>query len=482
MSLLFQNFINEHENVDKARAFLKNKGIDSRFYRNCADSEDGLLICKYKKGVADMTDPLVQASRGLIFTVEGGNLKELKVVPPIKAVSLQAFFGTSTDDEVLNVVTGNDENGYLYQEFVDGTNFNMFYHNGKWEIATRSCIGGRNTWMTEKTFKEMVEETMGANYEGFNTNYCYNFVLCHKDNRIVVRHNTSHVVLVDVYEIAQNVLKQVPLVTVQAQLAEHSTNVRLPKTYQFGTLNEAYDFTLSQRYNFQGLIIKKRFNSLDRTRIRNPQYTEVRELRGQTNQPIMEYLRLRKTRGHINKFLKVYPEYRKQFQTFRDCFHNLTDKVYACYMNVFVHRELKHSQLKQPYKDLCYKLHSLHLKNRKPTTFNVVMTFINNLDIQIQLNAINCYQKSTQVNVSKADIPSSGSNVHRTLEPQWNDITNVASEQSTPVEDEVVAGVDGNAAVDGVVEDEVNGVVEDEVNGAVENEVDAVVVVATPEQ
>ena len=98
------------------------------------------------------------------------------------------------------------------------------------------------------------------------------------------------------------------------------------------------------------------------------------------------------------------------------------------------------------------------------------------------MNAVKCYQKSTQVNVSKADIQSSVNNVQRTLEPQWNDITNVASEQSTPVEDEVVDVVDGNAAVDSVVEDEVNGAVEDEVNGAGENEVDAVVVVATPEQ
>jgi hypothetical protein len=410
--------------------------------------------------VADMTDPFVQASRGLIFTVEGGNLKELKVVPPVKAISLQAFFGTSTDDEVLNVVTGNDENGYLYQEFVDGTNFNMFYHNGKWEIATRSCIGGRNTWMTEKTFKEMVDETMGTNYEGFNTNYCYNFVLCHKDNRIVVNHNTSYVVLVDVYEIVENVIKRVSSETVQTQLAEHSTNVRFPKTYQFGTLNEAYDFTLSQRYNFQGLIIKKRFNSLDRTRIRNPQYDEVRELRGQTNQPIMEYLRLRKTRGHIKRFLKVFPEYRQQFQDFTDCIHDLTDKVYACYMNVFVHRELKHSQLKQPYKDLCYKLHSLYMKSREPTTFNVVMTYINNLDTHIQLNAVKCYQKSTQVNVNQPDIQKSEIRVQHPSEPRWNDITNSVSGQSTPVEDEVDGAVDG----------------------AVEDEVDAVVVVATPEQ
>ena len=149
-------------------------------------------------------------------------------------------------------------------------------------------------------------------------------------------------------------------------------------------------------------------------------------------------------------------------------------------MNVFVHRDIKHSQLKQPYKDLCYKLHSLHLKNRKPTTFNVVMTYINNLDTHIQLNAVKCYQKSTQVNVSKADIQSSVNNVQRTLEPQWNDITNVASDQSTPVEDEVDAVdavVDGNAvdgnAVDGDVEDEVVGVVDED---------DVVVVVATQGQ
>ena len=84
----------------------------------------------------------------------------------------------------------------IVKEFVEGTMINVFNHNGNWEIATKSCVGGNFKYFKDakKTFRQMFNEAV-ISYEKFslddlNKNYCYSFVLQHPENTIVDRKST----------------------------------------------------------------------------------------------------------------------------------------------------------------------------------------------------------------------------------------------------------------------------------------------------
>jgi hypothetical protein len=68
----------------------------------------------------------------------------------------------------------------VVDEFMDGTMINVFYdgETNKWVIATRSIVGAKCVFYSQKTFHDMFHET-GIDYDTLNKEYCYSFVLQH---------------------------------------------------------------------------------------------------------------------------------------------------------------------------------------------------------------------------------------------------------------------------------------------------------------
>ena len=102
----------------------------------------------------------------------------------------------------------NSENNICYEEFVEGTMINLFYDKNinKWECATRSTIGANVKFYqnSSKTFREMFFETFDLyhiDYNDFDKNCCYSFILQHKENRIVVPNKENKIYLCECYEI-----------------------------------------------------------------------------------------------------------------------------------------------------------------------------------------------------------------------------------------------------------------------------------------
>jgi hypothetical protein len=145
----------------------------------------------------------------------------------------------------LEIINGNLEQptGYYYTEMVEGTMITLFHDGDKWEIATRSNIGGNYSYfqnkyelpinnlknyeaslITEifsgqvKTFQQMFyealfnEELNGDFHEELNakltennifTDYCYTFVVQHPAHSFVAVFETPKIYLLSVSHIKQ---------------------------------------------------------------------------------------------------------------------------------------------------------------------------------------------------------------------------------------------------------------------------------------
>ncbi len=114
-----QNYINNHENYIsdfkrlgfKVNSF-KNLKIISYPYDKCPEykSKDDLYKLYLKGAVINSTT------------------NQVICLSPIKSLDL--------NDTIEN------QDGTIYQSLIDGTMINLFYHDDKWLISTRSEIGG----------------------------------------------------------------------------------------------------------------------------------------------------------------------------------------------------------------------------------------------------------------------------------------------------------------------------------------------------
>ena len=78
---------------------------------------------------------------------------------------------------------------------------NIFYDKkqGKHIISTRSRVGAKCYWTSDKMFNEMFEEVAmknGLDFSSFHQDICFTFVLIHPKNRIVVKHTNADLILV----------------------------------------------------------------------------------------------------------------------------------------------------------------------------------------------------------------------------------------------------------------------------------------------
>ena len=309
------------------------------------------------------------------------------------------------------------------EDFIDGTMINVFYDNinNTWEIATRSTVGGNIVFFNDIknysffecdnqfqhynniTFRSMFFETCGANNFDLNSldiNYCYSFVMQHPFNRIVTPVQTPLIYLVKVYEIdntsfpivyvkEKNILELVN----QPPYIFANTNVKLVNKYPFNTsLNELQIYYNNRLAPFHsvGTIIYNKDGT--RTKIRNPNYEEVRKLRG--NQPKLQYnYLLLKKENKIKEFLYYYPEHVLLFNKFKLLIFDYTNELFTNYIGCFIK---KHKHLKDypfQYKNHMYHIHQKYISDLKPNNKvvdkKVVIDYVNSLHPAQQMFVIN---------------------------------------------------------------------------------------------
>ncbi len=349
-------------------------------------NDNDYTVIRYNKHF--MSEGLVKTS-GLFRSVILNNDGNIVSFAPPKSLSPDMFCRDHATEQADCRV----------EKYIEGTMINVFHDGSGWEIATRSTVGGNVKFFNgvSATFRSMFFEVMGdvgLEFGMLDTRYMYSFVFQHNLNRIVTVINENALYLVKMYEI-DNATRIVYERDHREYVANHlsSTRVRVSEIYSDATTFEAMkELYASPVVAFDNVGVMVYAPNGDRTKFRNPNYEEVRHLRG--NQPKLHYhyLNLRKV-GRVGEYLNFFPEHSELFTQYRDQLHHFTSTLYFYYIQCYIKKLCPLKEYPYQYRKAMYELHQYyvsHLKEEKKyITKADVIQYVNKLHPSQQMFLLN---------------------------------------------------------------------------------------------
>ena len=304
--------------------------------------------------------------------------KKVYVYSPPKALPFSSVKDDNYDD-------------YILEELVEGTMINLFWNDylNEWDIATKNSLGGKYSFYQDnkKTFRTMFLEAMDnqqVEFDHFNKNLCYSFVLQHPDNRVVIPFQTATIVLTGLYKIEGT------NVTVLDKHQCKVPNILFPKTleqysdYKGSSWQDLEDYfnQMNLDYRITGTNIYSPSTGL-RSKLRNPTYEYVRRLKGNSPKIQFQYYSLRQV-GKVGEFLKYYKEYRTTFSQLRNDLHKFTMQIWENYRRCYVQKEKPLIEFPKKFRVHMFNLHQIYLNDLRELghyiSRQIVIKYVNSLE------------------------------------------------------------------------------------------------------
>jgi hypothetical protein len=400
----FLTLIN-NANISAIPNILKLNTIESR------SNNAKYHVIKYDKNL--LCEDLIP-SYGLCRSVIINSMNHVVGFAPPKSIPAESFIQKYPDTNLRDSIVA--------EEFVEGTMINVFFDpsiglTGGWEISTRNTVGATSSFYKSphsKTFRQMFTEAATENNLDINRlepDMCYSFVLQHPENRIVVPFFKPQLYLVGVYKISNKpneiMVSQYDSSYYKYFFSELGTSVKFPESYQFDSYKELVDKygSMNTSYDIVGVVIHNKLTG-ERTKIRNPVYEQVRNLRG--NQPKLQYqyLCLRKE-GRVKDFLKYYPENKHDFSAFRDQVHLFTNTLFFNYVSCYIKKEKHLIEFSQQYRTHMFTIHQLYMKELREkklfVTNTIVQKYVNELHPSLLMYCLNYQMRKRNVDTVIAD-------------------------------------------------------------------------------
>lgn len=341
--------------------------------------------CKFKYTMVNydkklLTDDVV-GSYGLCRSVIFNDKNELVSFSPPKSIKVDNFISS------YPIIS----HEIVFEEFVEGTMIHLFWdkESASWEISTKKNVGANTSFYKSKpTFREMFFDAVkkvGLNLNFLDEKYCYNFVLQHPENKMVIHINEPDLYLIAVYEICENGIINIINTNTANNTVNKNTNTvlkdcepwdtwddpeygytKFPKKYAFDTYNEGISWIETSPFSTMGLVIKN-ISTGERCKIRNPAYENVKRLRGNQSKLKYQYLTLRKD-GKVSEYLRYFPEDRSEFSAYRDEVHNFTTNLYKNYLCCYVYKEKPLLEYPSHYRTHMFSIHEMFKREKEICT------------------------------------------------------------------------------------------------------------------
>jgi hypothetical protein len=260
-----------------------------------------------------------------------------------------------------------DDSTYYANELIEGTMINLFYDKrvGHWQMSTKNAIGGnywyfrtqynvdpQNAIVRQPTFLKMFMEAMNSTedadlnslpiLEYLDKTYSYSFVLQHPSNHIVLTITRPTLYLVAVYESSGNQVKQISPLEYEKWAVFIDNVIEFPKCVplnaetSYESILLEYGSENTSKY-ILGVSILNLTNG-ERTKIENPVYNEIRELRG--NNPNLQYQYLcLKRMNKVIPFLEYFGQYKKIFYRFYRQYVDFLTSIHKYYFSYYIAKE-----------------------------------------------------------------------------------------------------------------------------------------------
>ncbi len=295
-----------------------------------------------------------------------GIIGDMNTLKPISYAfnKMWEITGKHTEEEIHQLIASHEffkTNFIKIEEAIDGTLVRIFYQDGEWKKATKNSLNAYNAyWNNSKSFGEMFDEcaiNCGLNYNTLDKNMSYSFVIQHTENRIIVPyyHNT----LVHLLTRDMRTLEEVDV----------NIGFQKPRVFHFQNIHNVFYSLINAPWTFQGYVLIN--EEQDRLKIENPNYTYVKEIKGNNTNLRMRILQLLHNRQK-HEFVKYFPEHRDLVNSIILDIQHLATKIHRTYIQRYVK---KNTEFPQPEESTTFlkKLDWLYHQFRKPTEYKDVL-------------------------------------------------------------------------------------------------------------
>ncbi|ANA49236.1 RNA ligase [Pseudomonas phage phiPMW] len=295
-------------------------GIKAKIYE-----DEGLIVLNYSQIDSPKTHPIVQECRGLIID------NDLTVV----ARPFDRFFNYG---EALNVMPEIDwENASIFEK-VDGSLIKIYFHKGRWEVATRGTAFAESECMGHGiTFKELVFNALKVHDDdGFqylmNNAYLfrdttYLFELTCVENRVVRHYHGYNLHFLAARDNVSGNYSEECRDWLRSPDCILYGIVKHPKRYALGSADEALQAAKELKNLDEGFIVYQ--NAVPIAKIKSPAYVAVHHIRGEGLNPkrIMELV----LSGEHDEYLSYFPEDRPIIQPYVDSLLDMLNIIAVTY-------------------------------------------------------------------------------------------------------------------------------------------------------
>jgi len=178
---------------------------------------------------------------------------------------------------------------------------------------------------------------------------CYNFILQHPDNHIVIPVEYPILYVISVYGIRSD--DNIAVYYTPDHYPTFEGIIQKPRLIKPADI----DGLISKQspHNMAGVMLTNLITG-DRASLENESYNIVREIRGNNPNLQYQYLFLRSI-NKVDDFLGYFPQYKKIFYRFFRQYEDFITEVHQSYLNYYIKKSVK--TVSKKYFPVIYKLH-----------------------------------------------------------------------------------------------------------------------------
>jgi hypothetical protein len=251
----------------------------------------------------------------------------------------------------------------------------LYNHNNIWYTATTRCIDAKTSfWTSNKNFDTLFWEIFDKSLlEGLDKNYTYVFILLHKENRIVIKHNVNILVYI-------SRIHNLSLEEDHTNMFYNIYGIRRPKMIEPYNLSEAF----SNKFK-RGIIVKildKTINVWNIYKLDFDKYKSIKTIRGNVPDLRMRFLELLNTPEDLRFFEMFYGENKYMFNFIRISIIKLIKEIHKLYIESHIKHSIEVKEGNIYYRTL-RQLHAQYKITHKPISFEDVQNKLYSLDKNI---------------------------------------------------------------------------------------------------
>ena len=333
--------------------YLENNPLENlveEYAIKCKEYDNGLVVLNYDQINSPKFHPIVMECRGLIIDINS--------LSPVSRTFNRFFNLNENPKDVFD-----PDSLIRVEEKADGSLMSVYWHDNKWNVASRGNAYAEGKTATGLTFEEIFLNTIGKSLDVFMKdqfkNESYTFEMCSIHNKVVKFYEEPVVYLLNSTVLQTG--KERDSDTLD-HIAE-TLGVKRPILYNLEMDNIIKSFKDFPATEEGYVLIDKNGN---RVKVKNPAYVNLHHLKGNgeiTPKRITDVV----FNGETEEVLKYFPEYENIFYPYQEAYDRMVRDI------KYVFHELDQLNLDQKnyaLKAITYPYSSILFSLRKGLTLD----------------------------------------------------------------------------------------------------------------